>query len=147
MPHYTTPFGKIHITLNQNIITHIDFNANEDTSTPLPPTIQQAFDAYFNNKQRAITLPTQLTGTPFQIKVWQTLQTIPAGETWSYGKLAKELGSHPRAIGQACKRNPIPLIYPCHRIVAQNNLGGFAGARKGKLLTIKQWLLTFEGGL
>jgi methylated-DNA-[protein]-cysteine S-methyltransferase len=79
-------------------------------------------------------------GTPFQAKVWQALQRIPAGATRSYGALARELGSSPRAVGRANATNPICVVVPCHRVIgADGSLTGFAFG-----VAIKQWLLAHE---
>lgn len=84
-------------------------------------------------------------GTPFQRRVWQALTGIPFGETRSYGELAKALHSSARAVAGACRRNPLPLLVPCHRVVSKNNLGGFMGNTDGPALAIKRWLLQHEG--
>jgi O-6-methylguanine DNA methyltransferase len=82
-------------------------------------------------------------GTAFQQRVWRALSAIPFGETRSYGELARELGSAARAVGGACGANPIPIIIPCHRVLAANRrLGGFSG---GDGLSSKQQLLAHEG--
>ena len=86
-----------------------------------------------------------MRGTPFQRRVWQALRGIPSGSTCSYGELAHELGSSARAVGGACRRNPIPIVVPCHRVAAAaGGVGGFMGQRDGEALTIKQWLLDHE---
>lgn len=85
-----------------------------------------------------------LKGTEFQKRVWRALCAIPPGTTKTYGELAKQLNTSPRAIGNACRKNPLPIIIPCHRVVAKNSLGGYAGARIGNLLEIKKWLLRYE---
>lgn len=80
-------------------------------------------------------------GTPFQKKVWSLIEEIPFGETRTYGTLAKQLGNSnlARAVGNACNRNPVALLIPCHRVVGKNNLGGFAGGSE-----IKEQLLELE---
>jgi methylated-DNA-[protein]-cysteine S-methyltransferase len=88
---------------------------------------------------------TLLEATPFQKQVWQALLTIPCGSTLTYGELAKKLNSSPRAVGQACRANPLPFLIPCHRVVGAKNSGGYFGARKGKKIALKQWLLEQEG--
>ena len=70
-------------------------------------------------------------GTPFQLRVWSALRTIPPGQPTTYGALAKQLGSAARAVGQACGSNPLPILMPCHRVVAANGLGGFMHAASG----------------
>ncbi len=87
--------------------------------------------------------------TPFFERCWRACRTIPAGETRTYRWLAKAAGSPLaiRAAGQAMRRNPLPMIVPCHRVVAMNGLGGFSGSNKvgGKELKLKAWLLQREG--
>ncbi len=83
-------------------------------------------------------------GTAFQRRVWKALLNILPGQTRTYGELARELGSSPRAVGGACRRNPIPLLIPCHRVVAANGDGGFAGHTSGRWMDIKRWLLEHE---
>ena len=73
------------------------------------------------------------------------MQAIPAGEVRRYGQLADALGSSARAVGGACRANPVPLVVPCHRVVAAHGLGGFGGATGGKRLSVKQRLLEGEG--
>ena len=104
--------------------------------------------AYLDNPNFAFDLPLKLTGTKHQVDVWQGLRKIPAGKTFAYGELAATIGSSPRAVGTACGQNPIPVIVPCHRIVAANGgLGGFMGGKLENPLMIKQWLLKHEGAL
>jgi methylated-DNA-[protein]-cysteine S-methyltransferase len=83
-------------------------------------------------------------GTDFQRRVWDALLRIPPGQTRTYGELAKELDSSPRAVGGACRSNPIPLLIPCHRVVAANGDGGFAGHTRGRWMDIKRWLINHE---
>jgi methylated-DNA-[protein]-cysteine S-methyltransferase len=83
-------------------------------------------------------------GTPFQRRVWKELQRIPPGARLTYGELAERLKTAPRTVGGACRANPIPLLIPCHRVVAANGDGGFAGHTRGHWLEIKRWLLEHE---
>lgn len=106
-------------------------------------TVSQ-LEAYFENPHWQFSLPLLKQGTPFQQQVWQQMTMIPVGETRSYGEVAKRLKSAPRAVGGACRRNPVPLVVPCHRIVAANGIGGFSGETKGPRLAFKQWLLAHE---
>lgn len=102
-------------------------------------------EAYFAS---TITLPTPEIlplGTPFQQRVWRELCAIPGGEVRSYGELSRQLESSPRAVAGACRANPLPLLIPCHRVVAANGPGGYMGQRSGTALAIKQWLLQHEG--
>jgi methylated-DNA-[protein]-cysteine S-methyltransferase len=79
-----------------------------------------------------------------QLGVWDAMCAIPRGSTRTYGELARQLGADARAIGQACGDNRLPLVIPCHRIVAADGLGGFAHASGGYLLEVKRWLLMHE---
>jgi len=90
-------------------------------------------------------LPLSPFGTDFQLRVWSELLKIPPGRCLTYAELAQRLGSGARAVGGACRANPMPLLVPCHRVVAANGLGGFAGQRQGRWLEIKRWLLEHEG--
>ncbi len=100
--------------------------------------------AYFADARSPLDLPLNLSGTAFQARVWAALRAIPAGETRQYGELARLLGSGPRAVGGACRANPIPLFVPCHRVVAAGGAGGFMGRIEGPALALKQWLLRHE---
>ena len=100
--------------------------------------------AYDGGELRVFSLDLDLRGTPFQLRVWEELQRIPHGEVRTYGELATSLGQRgaSRAVGGANGRNPIPLIVPCHRVVASDGLGGFTGG-----LEWKERLLAHEGVL
>ncbi|MBI2314186.1 MAG: methylated-DNA--[protein]-cysteine S-methyltransferase [Betaproteobacteria bacterium] len=102
-------------------------------------------EAYLANFHFRFDLPFALSGTPHQCEVWRAIAAIPAGRTRSYGDLAAEIGSAPRAVGAACGANPLPLVIPCHRVVAKHGLGGFMGTGRGAPLEIKRWLLRHEG--
>jgi len=88
-------------------------------------------------------LPLELRGTPFQMRVWEALREIPAGEVRSYAEVAREVGvaDGARAVASACARNPVALLVPCHRVVPRS--GGIGGYRWGG--HIKRWLLAGEG--
>jgi methylated-DNA-[protein]-cysteine S-methyltransferase len=101
-------------------------------------------EAYRANPDTVFDLPLLIEGTDFQRRLWQALCEIPRGKTLTYGELAKRLGAEPRAIGQACGDNRLPIVIPCHRVVAANGIGGFAHATSGYLLEAKRWLLAHE---
>ncbi len=98
--------------------------------------------AYFDGRLRTFSLPLAPAGTPFQQRVWQGISAIPFGRTATYGGLAETVDSMARAVGQACGANPIPIIVPCHRVVARDGLGGWSGGR----LADKRILLELEAG-
>ena len=114
-------------------------------NSPLPAAIRAALVRYFRDGRAGLDLPLAPAGTPFQHRVWQALRAIPPGSTRTYGELARELGTSARAIGGACRANPCLIAVPCHRVVARDSLGGFAGERGGKRLAVKRWLLRHEG--
>lgn len=111
--------------------------------TPLLREAKRQLERYFAGDMTPFDLPLKPEGSPFQKRVWAALGRIPAGETRSYGALAAEIGSVPRAVGGACGANPIPIIVPCHRVLgAGGRLGGYSGAGGG---ATKRALLQLEG--
>ena len=110
--------------------------------TPLLTRGREELLAYFQGKRREFDLPLAPQGTPFQQKVWNALADIPYGEVISYGELARRVGRPKgfQAVGQANRRNPLPIFLPCHRVVgADGSLTGYAGG-----LELKQFLLELE---
>jgi methylated-DNA-[protein]-cysteine S-methyltransferase len=109
-----------------------------------PAAVRGAFEAYFAGEARALeTVPWVAAGTAFQLKVWETLCSIPAGETLSYAGLAERIGrpSAVRAVGLANGANPVAVVVPCHRVIGANgSLTGYGGG-----LPRKKWLLALEG--
>ena len=101
--------------------------------------------AYLRDSDFMLDVPLRFTATAHQNKVWQALRAIPRGSAQTYGMLAQQLASSPRAVGGACGDNPIPLFIPCHRVVAKNGGGGFMHQASGAPLAIKAWLLRHEG--
>jgi methylated-DNA-[protein]-cysteine S-methyltransferase len=91
-------------------------------------------------------VPLSLEGTAFQQRVWAAMRRIPAGAPINYGVLARRLKTSARAVGNACRRNPVALIVPCHRVIAAAGDGGFMGKRGGWELQVKRWLLAHEHG-
>ncbi len=119
----------------------------EKSLTALTNAVKRKIEKYIDSrsKTKTINIDISLNVTPFQYKVLEQLQKIPYGETRTYGEIAKILKTSPRAIGNACRNNPLPIIIPCHRVVAANGIGGHDGARAGSLLNIKRRLLEMEG--
>ncbi len=110
-----------------------------------PPVLKDTaiqLEEYFARERTVFDIPMDPAGTTFQKEVWAELSKIPYGETISYGELARRVGrpKGPRAVGQANGKNPIPIIVPCHRVLATNGLGGYAGG-----LAMKRSLLAVEG--
>ena len=104
-------------------------------------------ERYRENPDTTFDLPLLVEGTPLQRGVWEAMCAIPRGRTRTYGDLARELGADARAIGQACGDNRLPIVIPCHRVVAADGIGGFAHTRpSGYLMEAKRWLLLHEAG-
>lgn len=143
----STPIGQCGIKINEDKVSELHFLSAEEKSfiTNAAQHVTQQIEQYFLRASHQFTLPCSAAGTPFQQRVWKALCDIPAGTTLTYGALAKKLNSSPRAVGQACRRNPIPVIIPCHRVTGAKGLGGYAGETTGKLFLIKQLLLKHEG--
>lgn len=145
------PFGVLGIRCTEEALTGIDFlPTGESTQRPANALAQAVCGQllrYFENSGVQFSLPLDLRGTPHQNKVWQAMLDIPHGQTRSYGEIAAQLKSCAQAVGQACGANPIPVIIPCHRIVARKGLGGFNRHTDDAHLSVKRWLLKHEGAL
>jgi len=151
---YDSPIGKLGVCIDSESITRIvwleekasellkisEGNVSNDC---LKKMVSEALDNYFNSGLFESEISLRPQGTPFQLKVWQALKTIPFGSVRTYGDVAKECHSSSRAVGQACRRNNIPLFIPCHRVVAAKGLGGFMGGYRH--VERKRWLLQHEG--
>ena len=112
----------------------------------LAKQVQEQCQSYFKDPSFNFDLPIAPAGTTFQNKVWDQINRINAGNTLTYGEVAKNIRSAPRAVGQACGSNPYPLIVPCHRVVSATGIGGFAHQDgEGFHRQVKTWLLTHEG--
>src|SRR5260221_915236 len=111
--------------------------------TPLLLEARRQLAAYSDGRRQAFDLPLAPAGSPFELRVWQLMSDIPYGETRTYGELARDLAAAPRAVGQACGRNPLPILIPCHRVLAADGrLGGYSG---GSRADTKRRLLPLEG--
>ena len=135
--------------LQDDHIIRLDYLGNQATLKPAVTALGRQVAAqlanYFANPKFRFTVPFQLHGTDFQRRVWQALTRIPAGKTLTYGELADRLGSGARAVGNACRNNPVSIIVPCHRVVSASGIGGYSGKTDGREINRKQWLLSHEG--
>ncbi|WP_341503178.1 methylated-DNA--[protein]-cysteine S-methyltransferase [Gallaecimonas sp. GXIMD4217] len=113
--------------------------------TPLGRRFEAQLVRYLQSGRADFELPLLAQGTAFQQRVWARLAELPRGETVSYGELARELGTVARALGQACRHNPHPIVVPCHLVLSASGMGGFSGQTGGAMLDFKQWLLNHEG--
>jgi methylated-DNA-[protein]-cysteine S-methyltransferase len=117
-------------------------------SNALAERAARQIERYRADPDAPFDLPLLIEGSEFQRRVWEALCRIPRGRTLTYGELARTLGGDgiegPRAVGQACGDNRLPIVIPCHRVVAASGVGGFAHSTGGYLLEAKRWLLMHE---
>ena len=113
---------------------------------PLAEAAARQIGAYREDPDSPFDLPIAVEGSEFQKAVWRAMCAIPRGKTRTYGEVARELGGEARAVGQACGDNRLPIVIPCHRIVAADGIGGFAHSTAGYLVEAKRWLLAHECG-
>ncbi len=143
---FNTPLGWLEITHDEQHIHRAFFSApppHENARTRFCNTIAQELEHYFRHPHYRFQLPLKPQGSSYQLRVWNALLVIPAGRTITYGELARQLQSSPRAVGQACKKNPLAVFIPCHRVVGKNNCGGYMGQQDA--LHYKLSLLKHEG--
>lgn len=152
--YFESPIGPLLVAGNAEAVTQIGFPKEKRPRRPAPDWTESRqgvvaaavaqLREYFMRRRTEFDLPLAPEGTAFQQRVWKSLQTIPYGETISYAELAKRTGNPKaaRAVGSANGCNPIPIVIPCHRVIAADGtLGGFGGG-----LDVKQSLLTLESG-
>src|SRR3712207_6643217 len=128
---FLTPLGEITLSEEDGAIIALDWARGRDrTETPLLREAAMQLQDYFDGARTGFDLPLAPPGPPFRLRGWDALRRIPAGETRSYREIAREVGcASARAIGGANGANPMPIITPCHRVVAANGaLGGYSGA-------------------
>lgn len=148
--YYPSPIGTLHLIGSENGLCRIEFT--DIQPLPAPQADQQhllecirQLDLYFKGSLKEFNLKLDLSGTEFQLKVWEQLQKIPFGAVKSYGELAAKVGgkNYMRAVGGANNRNPIAIVVPCHRIIgADGKLVGYAGG-----IWRKEWLLKHEASI
>lgn len=137
-----SPTGRLTVTASIDVIVGVAWSDSaQGEPNGLLVEARRQLEAYFERRLTAFDLPLLVEGSSFDKRVWAAMRQIPHGQTRSYGELAMEIGSGPRAIGGACGRNRIPIIIPCHRVLGRNGLGGFSG---GAGLPTKRQLLELE---
>ena len=138
-----TPLGPVTVVEEGGAVVALRWGRAEgEAETPLLREARRQLRSYFANGRQAFDLPLRPPGTEYQRQVWRAMSKIAPGRTRSYGALARELNTGPRAVAGACGRNPIGVIIPCHRVVAADGLGGFSAP--GGVAT-KRALLRLEG--
>jgi methylated-DNA-[protein]-cysteine S-methyltransferase len=113
-------------------------------SNALAEQAARQLERYRDDPDTVFDLPLLVEGSPLQRSVWDAMCAIPRGRTRTYGELARALGADARAIGQACGDNRLPIVIPCHRVVAADGIGGFSHTTEGYLIEVKRWLLAHE---
>ena len=155
MPTYQTcisaPFGYVCICSSTDHVTRIELLASKAPSNSrlnkFAKEAREQVKAYLKNSAFKFDLPIDINGSAYRKQVWSEIAKIPAAETRTYGDIAVLMGSSARAVGGACGDNVLPILIPCHRVVARADLGGFMHSSGGFSLKVKWWLLNHEGGL
>ncbi len=146
--YYKSPIGILEIICENNKLVSlklVDCSEKTTVETDFIKDIKNQLDEYFSGKRKVFDIKINPKGTDFQKLVWKELQKIPYGKTKSYSEIAVVAGNKnaQRAVGNACNKNPIMIIIPCHRVVSKNNnLGGYAYGSE-----IKQKLLNIENDI
>ena len=137
---FKSKFGNIKLTSEDERIIHIEFTDKRlvNSKSNILNRTKNQIEEYFLNTRKIFSINTSIIGTDFQRRVWYQIQQIPYGTFTTYLNIAKLLNTSPRAVGNACGKNSILLIIPCHRVIASNgNLTGFSalgGVNTKKLL-------------
>jgi len=146
---HPTPFAVLGIRTAGDTLTGIDYlprgAATLDPLTRFAERVCRQIERYLDDSAYDFDLPFDYRGSEFQCRVWRAIHAIPSGKTLTYLDVAKKIGSAPRPVGGACGANRLPLVIPCHRVVASGGIGGFMHARRGPGIEIKRWLLRHEG--
>lgn len=143
-----TPIGKIWVASDEELITAVSFDPLPVRHAKLPAVLlkaEQQLHEYFAGRRKRFDLPVQRVGSRFQKLVWRALEDIPYGKAASYKTLGIHIGGRAigRTVGNACGKNPIPIIVPCHRVIGGTGLlSGYVGG-----IWRKRWLLQHEGAL
>lgn len=135
-----SPIGNFNAIYIDSLLAKLDFLDANDSIYPQDRSLQKSVDKFFSINEGQQFSKFNLQGTSFQLKVWKALMEIPRGHTEPYGSLALKIGvpGAARAVGTACKMNPIPLFIPCHRAVRQDgSIGEFALGKKNKKYLLK----------
>lgn len=143
------PFAVLGVRIEEDWLTDIEYLPPDTETlapqTPLAREVCEQLQAYVADPRFTFDLSMHIGGTVHQRRVWQAIQEIPSGKTRSYADIAADVHSAPRAVGQACGANRLPIVIPCHRVITKGGgLGGFMNSSGGLPLDIKRWLLQHE---
>lgn len=137
-----TPLGDLTVSAEDEAIVAVDWGWGRDqTETPALICAREQLQAYFDGRRTRFDLPLAPHGSEYRRRVWAALCAIPPGETRTYAEIARLAGGSARSVGQANGANPIPVLIPCHRVVAAGGMGGYSG---GHGLDTKRFLLQLE---
>ncbi|HYD80883.1 MAG TPA: methylated-DNA--[protein]-cysteine S-methyltransferase [Paucimonas sp.] len=145
------PFGAVGIRTAAGAVREMVYLqpsfAEKAPGDALSEQAARQIERYLKDPDFRFDLPLEPVGTEFQRKVWNVISSIPRGEVFTYGQVARHIKSAPRAVGQACGANWFPLVIPCHRVTASGGIGGFSNHddETGFHLGVKRWLLAHEG--
>lgn len=145
------PFGAVGIRGDAGALRELVYLPprfdSKPAADPLSARVADQLSRYFDDADATFDVPLGAVGTPFQQRVWTAIAAIPRGSVLTYGQVARQIGSAPRAVGQACGANWFPVLIPCHRVTATAGLGGFShhDDADGFYLGVKRWLLAHEG--
>ncbi len=143
-----TPFAVLGIRAAGERLEGIDYlpkgAATLDPLTRFAGRVCRQIERYLDDPAYRFDLAFDFRGSDVQCRVWRAIHSIPSGRTLTYLDVARRIGSAPRPVGGACGANRIPLVIPCHRVVASGGIGGFMHSRRGPGIEIKRWLLRHE---
>ncbi len=137
-----TPTGPFTVTEEDGAVTAAHWGGDFADKSPLLDEAAKQIAAYFAGDLEAFDVPLHVKASASQVRICDAIAAIAFGFTRTYGEIAEDLGLSAQAVGRGCGGNPIPLIIPCHRVVAADGLGGFSG-RFG--IETKVALLKHEG--
>lgn len=144
----TSPVGVIGIYTDDTAVKYVTYLAPSYAElAPLNHLAEECasqLQQYFADSSWYFDLPLMPDGTAFQRRVWQHLSGIQSGQTQTYGHIARRLHTSARAIGNACRQNPLVIVIPCHRVISSNGVGGYSGSTYGQKIAVKQFLLDHE---
>lgn len=145
---WKTAVGDLLLSMQGNVICSTDWVTETTLSQPLSyPSVLTTLENYWNDPSTSLELQCLRQGSAYRQQVWAELSNIPFGTTLSYAALARKIASSARAVGNACRDNPFPLLIPCHRVIAAKGLGGYCGDTSGSYMQIKRQLLHHEAQL